>query len=95
MVAKKRYCLLVYKTMISNKSNKFTKMITGMVTVNEKGQVVIPAAARSATNLHGGDKLLVVVHPSHESIMLIKPDGLEAYATQMLTQLSEMKESAS
>lgn len=78
--------------MTSNKSNKITPLITGMVTVNDKGQIVIPAAARSATKLVSGDKLLVVVHPSQQSLMLIKPDGLEAYATQMLNQLSEMKD---
>jgi len=78
--------------MQSNKSNKPHHTILGVVTVNEKGQVVIPVDARSAINLESGDKLLVMVHPSREGVVLIKPDGLEQYANQMLEQLSVVKD---
>jgi AbrB family looped-hinge helix DNA binding protein len=61
--------------------------------VNDKGQVVIPADARSTIDLQAGDKLLVMVHPSKEGLVLIKPDGLEAYAKKMLEKLSNAKES--
>ncbi len=70
---------------------KHDQTILGIVTVNEKGQVVIPATARSAINLEAGDKLLVMLHPSHEGVLLIKPDGLEQYANQMLEKLSDAK----
>jgi AbrB family looped-hinge helix DNA binding protein len=72
--------------------NKST-LILGMVTVNEKGQVVIPADARSMIDLHAGDKLLVMVHPSHEGVVLIKPDGLESQVRGMLDQLNVVKDS--
>lgn len=78
--------------MNGNKSKKFPTKILGMVTVNEKGQIVIPSEARAAINIHSGDKLLVMVHPSHEGITLIKPEGLEQYATQMLQQLNVAKD---
>jgi AbrB family looped-hinge helix DNA binding protein len=65
--------------------------ILGLVTVNEKGQVVIPAAARSATSIEPGDKLFVMIHPSHEGVYLVKPDGLETYARKMLEKVQDFK----
>ncbi len=72
---------------------KHSPSILGMVTVNDKGQVVIPADARAAIDLHAGDKLLVMVHPSREGVTLIKPDGLESFANQMLEQLNNARDS--
>ena len=78
------------------KSTTFSKhkpSILGITTVNDKGQVVIPAEARTAIDLQPGDKLLAMIHPSREGVVLLKPDGLESYAKQMLEQLSSAKES--
>lgn len=80
--------------MKSSKNTKREPFISGIVTVNDKGQVVIPAEARSTINLQTGDKLIVMMHPSHEGVVLIKPDGLESFAKQMLEQLSDAKELA-
>lgn len=77
--------------MKSSNSAKFEHTILGVVTVNEKGQVVIPANARSIIKLDAGDQLLVMLHPSHEGVVFIKPDKLEAHAKQMLEQLSNAK----
>ena len=66
-------------------------MFWGSATVGSKGQVVIPAEAREALQIKVGDKLLVMVHPSHTGVVLIKPDGLEQFATQMLEQLNDAK----
>jgi AbrB family looped-hinge helix DNA binding protein len=73
---------------------KNTDSILALVTVNEKGQVVIPADARSAINVHAGDKLLVMVHPSNEGVILVKPDGLEAFAKRMLEQVNDARDIA-
>ena len=81
------------KSIKSSKNTNHEPAILDIVTVNDKGQVVIPAGARSAIDLHAGDKLLVMMHPSKEGIFLIKPDGLEAYAKKMLEKLSDAKES--
>lgn len=48
----------------------------GSVTVGERGQIVIPAAARRQMNISTGSKLLVVAHPSKHALMLL---GVEAY----------------
>jgi AbrB family looped-hinge helix DNA binding protein len=79
--------------MKSSKSTNHDAMILDIVTVNDKGQVVIPVDARSAINVRSGDKLLVMMHPSKEGIVLIKPDGLETYANRMLEKLSDFKKS--
>ena len=79
--------------MKSGNSMKLEHTILGVVTLNEKGQVVIPASARSIIKLQTGDQLLVMMHPSHEGVLLIKPDGLELFAKQMLEQLSDAKNS--
>lgn len=78
--------------MKSSKSTTHDPGILDIVTVNDKGQVVIPASARSIVNLHSGDKLLVMVHPSNEGIVLIKPAGIEAYARRILEKVSNAKE---
>lgn len=73
---------------------KFMKSIhsiLGFVTVNEKGQIVIPASARAKIGLSPGDQLLVMMHPSQDGLVLVKPDGLEAFARQMLEQLNDAK----
>ncbi len=44
----------------------------GSVTVGERGQIVIPAEARSALNLKPGDKLLVMRPPFKEGLMISK-----------------------
>jgi AbrB family looped-hinge helix DNA binding protein len=79
--------------MKSNKNTNHEPTILDIVTVNDKGQVVIPVNARSAINIHAGDKLLVMVHPSKEGVILIKPDSLEAHAKKMLEKLSDAKKS--
>ncbi len=78
--------------MTSSSSSKFARSIQGIVTVNDKGQIVIPAEARLAINLKSGDKLLVMTHPSRNGLVLIKPDGLEKFAKQILVQLNEAKD---
>ena len=44
--------------MKNSNNTKREPFILGVVTVNDKGQVVIPADARSTINLQTGDKLL-------------------------------------
>jgi AbrB family looped-hinge helix DNA binding protein len=78
--------------MKSNKSTKHELSIYGIVTVNDKGQVVIPADARSIIDLRAGDKLIVMLHPTKEGVVLLKPDSLEAHAKQLLNKLSDAKE---
>jgi AbrB family looped-hinge helix DNA binding protein len=79
--------------MKSNKNSNSEPAIIGIVTVNDKGQIVIPAGARFVANIRTGDKLLVMMHPSKEGIFLMKPDGVEAFARHMLEQVSDARDS--
>jgi AbrB family looped-hinge helix DNA binding protein len=74
---------------------KSTHSILGMVTVNDKGQVVIPADVRAAIGIGYGDKLLAMVHPTHDAVILMKPDGLEVMAKQMLEKINDARSSIS
>lgn len=56
----------------------------GSVTVGERGQIVIPAEARSELGYGPGDKLLIVRHPNHKGLMVFKLD----HAKQFLEELS-------
>lgn len=44
----------------------------GSVTVGERGQIVIPAEARTELDIHAGDKLLVMRHPVYKGLMVCK-----------------------
>jgi AbrB family looped-hinge helix DNA binding protein len=77
--------------MKSNKNTTHEHIILGIVSVNDKGQVVIPAEARLMIGLNAGDKLLVMVHPAKEGVFLVKPDGLESVAKALLEKVSTAK----
>ncbi|HEY3396552.1 MAG TPA: AbrB/MazE/SpoVT family DNA-binding domain-containing protein [Armatimonadota bacterium] len=66
----------------------FQHAFMGSVTVGERGQVVIPIAAREKCGLEPGDKLLAFVHPSGAGVFLMKLSAAVdmAEAFQMLLQ---------
>jgi AbrB family looped-hinge helix DNA binding protein len=70
---------------------KANSTILDIVTVNDKGQIVIPADARSISGISAGDKLLVMVHPSKDGLILMKPNSLEQYARNILSQVTNVK----
>lgn len=60
--------------------------IYGTTTLNEKGQAVIPAEARSALGLVAGSKLLVLGHPDKSGLYLITTQ----HAEQMMNHLTDL-----
>jgi AbrB family looped-hinge helix DNA binding protein len=78
-------------------------LFLGAVTVGERGQIVIPAEAREAYDISGGDKLLVFHHPGHCGLMVTRVqdvqhllesarklvEAVEGLETQSETDLSE------
>ena len=66
--------------------------LLGMATLNEKGQIVIPAEARTLIDLHTGDKLLVIYGPHNKGgLMLVKPSSLEMVAKKLNEHLANMQ----
>ena len=53
-------------------------VVYGMVTVGERGQIVIPAEARKRHGLQAGDKLIVFRPPHGEGIGLARLDHVRA-----------------
>lgn len=49
----------------------------GSATVGSKGQIVIPADARTAMNIKPGDKVVVVRGPQEGSIIVFRVDSFE------------------
>ena len=65
------------------------KHLFGMVTVGDKGQIVIPAKARKLFNISPGDNL-VVLGDENQGMALIKADSFLSIAN-MINKLSKMK----
>ncbi|MCW5941202.1 MAG: AbrB/MazE/SpoVT family DNA-binding domain-containing protein [Fimbriimonadaceae bacterium] len=51
----------------------------GSVTVGERGQIVIPADARTELGFQPGDKLLVMKHPMHPGLVVFKIDSVREF----------------
>ena len=69
----------------------FDEHFFGSVTMGERGQVVIPAAARQALGYGPGDKFLVMSHPVYAGIMMFKIDALQSFLTLMNEGLERAK----
>jgi AbrB family looped-hinge helix DNA binding protein len=58
--------------------------IYGTITLNEKGQAVIPAEARNALGLEAGSKLVVLGGPDSRTLVMITSE----HAEEMLANLT-------
>lgn len=70
------------KNMISHTERKgggFDECFYGSVTVGERGQIVIPAEARTEMGIQQGDKLLIMKHPAHHGLMVFKIESARAF----------------
>lgn len=59
----------------------------GTGTVGERGQIVIPAEARTELGIAPGDKLLIVKHPAHMGLMMFKLESARAFLDEILTMV--------
>lgn len=62
----------------SDDSFSLDDVVYGMVTVGERGQVVIPAEARKRHGIQAGDKLIVFKPPHGEGLGLARLDHVRA-----------------
>ena len=62
--------------------------LQGIATINEKGQIVIPAEARTKLNLTSGDKLLVFTD-KHNALILAKADVIEKITKEITEHLAD------
>jgi len=55
----------------------------GSVTVGERGQVVIPAAARERCGIEPGEKLLAFMHPAQAGVFFVKVEFFSRLTEQL------------
>lgn len=61
----------------------FSENFYGASTVGERGQIVIPAEARTELDIHPGDKVLIIRHPVHKGLMIFKIDHIREFLDDM------------
>jgi AbrB family looped-hinge helix DNA binding protein len=62
----------------------------GSATVGERGQVVIPANARAELEIKPGDKLLIMKHPVHQGLMMVKLDHLRGFLDEFSKEIERI-----
>lgn len=58
--------------------------LMGVAQLNDKGQLVIPKAARDEINLEPGDRVIIAIAPFGEAILIAKPEQLEAQLQEVI-----------
>ncbi len=64
------------------------KYIFGLVTIGDKGQIVIPKKGREVFGLKPGDQLLVL-GDEEQGIALVKADRLQAFAADIMNAMKK------
>lgn len=67
------------------------KHIFGTVTINERGQIVIPKAARETMQINSGDRMIVLGEEG-EGIALVKAEVFENKMKQVMEQANKILE---
>jgi AbrB family looped-hinge helix DNA binding protein len=68
------------------------KKLYGTATVGTKGQVVIPAEARTELGISSGDRLYVIGSPDKGFLGLLKEEALDSIMQHLSEQIASFKE---
>ncbi|MHB0866400.1 MAG: AbrB/MazE/SpoVT family DNA-binding domain-containing protein [Thermoleophilia bacterium] len=63
----------------------------GSATVGERGQIVIPAAARQELQISAGDKLLIFSGMHGSSLTVMKSEDVAKFVSSTMEKLSRME----
>lgn len=63
----------------------------GMVTVGERGQIVIPADARRELGIKPGDKLIIVRHPIHAGFVAFKIQAMREFLEMFQREVERLE----
>ena len=66
--------------------------VYGITTVNDKGQVVIPAEARRDRGFEPGARLVVVSPPHGRGLMLLRVEEVEKIMSHMAKEMGIVQE---
>lgn len=70
---------------------RLEEAIYGMVTVGERGQIVIPAEARRDLGIEPGDKLIVMRHPGHAGIIAFKMQAVREFLEMFQREVQRLE----
>lgn len=65
--------------------------IYGTLTLNDKGQVVIPIEARNALEIGPGSRLMVMGLPQGKGLMIVRLEDIEAKVKTFADAVAEAK----
>lgn len=64
----------------------------GLVTVGERGQIVIPQEARTAFDIKPRDKLVIFGFGTHAGLIILKAEALEQVLSRHLEHISSLRQ---
>lgn len=70
----------------------FSDAFYGTSTVGERGQIVIPAEARTDIGFSPGDKVVIMRHPIHHGLMIFKIEAMREFLDEFAKGLSELED---
>jgi AbrB family looped-hinge helix DNA binding protein len=73
----------------------FKGRISGVATVGERGQIVIPADVRKALKVEPGDKLIVLFNPDRKIVGLSPEDDFSRFLKQASKFVSQLEKKVS
>jgi len=73
------------------KKKNMLPQVFDVVTVGERGQIVIPAKARKEFSIKAGDKLVAISGGGHPALVLMKTDEMSAMIDDTLKKFGEVK----
>lgn len=69
----------------------FADAFYGSATVGERGQIVIPAEARSEIGFAPGDKVVIMRHPLNKGLMIFKVEAMREFLDEFSKSLDGME----
>lgn len=75
------------------KCASFADAFYGTCTVGERGQIVIPAEARTEIGFQPGDKVVIMRHPVHTGLMVFKLDAMREFLDDFSAGLARIQQS--
>lgn len=73
------------------KQSRLEDAIYGMVTVGERGQIVIPAEARRDLGIEPGDKIIIMRHPGHAGIIAFKMQAVREFIEMFQREMKRLE----
>ncbi|MER3473520.1 MAG: AbrB family transcriptional regulator [Armatimonadota bacterium] len=77
--------------MHSGDESRLEDAIYGMVTVGERGQIVIPAEARRDLGIEPGDKIIIMRHPGHAGIIAFKMQAVKEFLEMFQREMERLE----